>query len=57
MSMVKLKPLRVVIIVLAFVLLLSSCVSGGNPATLPADGDATPAVRVKEAFISAVLDE
>lgn len=57
MGMVRVKPLGVVIIALAFVLPFSSCVSDGDAATLPADGDAPPVVRVKEAFISTVLDE
>lgn len=57
MGVVKLKPLRVVIIALAVVLPLSSCVSAGDSVTLPAGGDAPPVVRVKEAFISVVLDE
>jgi hypothetical protein len=54
---VRIKHLGVVIIALALVLPFSSCVSGGKAAILPADGDAAPAVKVKEAFISAVLDE
>ena len=55
--MVRVKTLGVVIIALAFVLPFSSCVSDGDLATLPAGGDAPPVVRVKEAFISTVLDE
>ncbi len=55
--MVRVKPLGVVIIALAVVLPFSSCVSYGDPVTLYIDGDPPPVVRVKEAFISVVLDE
>jgi hypothetical protein len=58
--MKRLAPVIAVVVIVAalsLAVLAGGCGSGGNAATLPGDGDATPEVRVKEAFTSAVLDE